>query len=143
MINSPSQNQRKKNRRTNYRALHTTSPGILNCSASLASNHWCSLSAVLTIATSPIPSGFTCPLLLPEQIILIPCISKITLLLGLLMSSMALNTGWSSRYLSSAHMRRSDSFAALKSDGEGPATVPRVMEEMNPARRRMERMPRV
>ncbi len=39
-------------------------------------------------------------------------------------------------------MRRSLSFASGNDAGSGPAVVPRVSAEMNPARRRMLRMPR-
>lgn len=126
-----------------YRALHTGSPGIFNCSASLASSHSCSLSSVFTIATSPIPRGLTLPLLLPEHISLRSLNDIKTRWLGLLTSSILVKTGWSSRYLRFAHIRRSYSLALLKAAGSGPAIVPRVIDEMKPARRRMLRIPRL
>ena len=125
-----------------YRARQTTSPASLNCSASRASNHSCSLLFVWMTATSPKPSGLTWFDPLPEHNSRIPLISMITRLLGLLISSICCSTGRSSRYLSSAHIRRSGSPTVKKSIGDGASIVPRVMLDKKPARNRIDRMPR-
>ncbi len=87
-------------------------------------------------------SAFTCFALRPEQISRRSVRSTLIDLLGLLMSFMALRTGLSSRYLRSAHIRLCTSLAVLKSSGEEEVIVPRLMEEMKPDLRSMERMPR-
>jgi len=126
-----------------YLARQTTSPSNPILSASLASSHSHSFFFVLTTAISPMPSGFTALALLPEHTLPNSWGLINTLLLGRLTRAMALRTGASARYLSSAHMRCSaGDFEASKSTGEGEVMVPRVREERKPARRRMERMPR-
>ena len=119
------------------------SPGIFSARASLASSHSCSLTLVRTMATSPMPRGFTCCVVRPEQMARRSERDMKTRLLGWLMSSMVVRTGWSLRYLRDAQMRWEErAVLEEKAEGEGPAVVPRVREEMKPARRRMERMPR-
>lgn len=125
-----------------HRALQTTSPGMPNCNASLASSHSCSFFFVRTTAISPIPKGFIVCALRPLHILLISPRSMKTRRLGKLMRLIYERTGLSSRYLSSAHIRRSASPTHSKSDGEGDAMVPRVMLLRKPARNRIERIPR-
>lgn len=124
------------------RARHITSPSKFSCKASRASNHSCSLLFVRTTAISPIPSGLIVCARRPEQIRRNSPMSMKIRLLGLLMSSISERTGRSSRYLSSAHIRRWASPTRRKSVGEGDSMVPRVTLEMKPVRRSMLRIPR-
>jgi hypothetical protein len=58
------------------------------------------------------------------------------------MTFIFVNTGLSSRYFKSAQIRLLDSGAICHAVGEGPATVPRVIEDINPDWSRMFRIPR-
>lgn len=128
--------------RRGQRARQITSPSKFNCKASRASNHSCSLLFVRTTAISPMPKGLIVCARRPEQIRRSSPMSMKMRLLGLLMSSMSESTGRSSRYLSSAHIRRWASPTRRKSVGEGDSMVPRVTLEMKPVRRSMLRIPR-
>lgn len=58
------------------------------------------------------------------------------------MTFMFVNTGLSSRYFKSAQIRLFASGAICQPIGEGPATVPRVMDDTNPDWSKTFRTPR-
>ena len=126
-----------------HRALHSTSPPNLSRNASLISTNWCNLLRVLTMATSPMSKGLiTHCALLPVHSRWISFVSMKMRFEGFEINSMFVRTGRSSRYFKSAHIMRFDSGAVCQAIRSGAERVPRVMEVINPARRRTFKMPR-